>query len=240
MSLGFGITALLISSTLFPWTYVAELPVLGELLFAVQFPWRYLGIAGFFLALVFGLAVHALLRDHQKLLIPLCLLLAVFNIAPFIDQYIQSDGQVYVMQEKYDVAALESYATYDYGYTDTDFETISENPMAIAAPEPITISNFAKSGTHIAFDYASDSEQTVTLPLYLYPGYRAAVNGAQVSPLDGDNHLLALALPAGKGMVAVYYAGFWYFNAANFVSLFTLLAYAGWLVYRKRRRVNRP
>ena len=235
VSLGFGITALLVSSTLFPWTYVAKLPVLGDLLFAVQFPWRYLGIAGFFLALVFGLAAHTLLRDHQKLLIPLCLLLAVFNITPFIDQYIQSDAQVPVMQEKYDMAALQTYATYDYGYADTDFETISENPMAIAAPEPVAISNFTKSGTHVSFDYASDSQQTVTLPLYLYPGYRATIDGAQVSPVDGNNHLLALALPAGEGTVAVYYAGFWYFNAANFVSLLTLLGLAGFTGWKRRK-----
>lgn len=236
VSLGFGLAALIISSTLFPWTYIAKIPVLGSLLYAAQFPWRYLGIAGFLLAVVSGVAAYGLVKNHGKLLIAACLVLAVFNAAPFIDQYIQSKDQTYVMREKADMGAMLDYVTWDYGYADTDFKALKDTPVAVSAPDSVAISNFKKRGTHVTFDYAADTGQTVTLPLYFYPGYAAALGGAQaLEPIDGDNHLLALSLPAGEGTVSVYYKGFWYFNAANFVSLLTALALAGWGFCRRRR-----
>jgi hypothetical protein len=162
--------------------------------------------------------------------------LAVFNAAPFIDQFIQSKDQTYVMREKYDVNAMLDYVTWDYGYADTDFKALAGTPAAVAASDAVEIANFKKRGTHVTFDYTADTGQTVTLPLYFYPGYAAALDGAQeLEPIDGDNHLLALSLPAGEGSVAVYYKGFWYFNAANFVSLFTALVLAGWGFCKRRR-----
>ncbi len=236
VSLGFGLAALLISSTLFPWTYIAKIPVLGGLLYAAQFPWRYLGIAGFLLAVVFGVAAYGIGRGHGKLLIAACLALVLFNAAPYLDQYIQSPDQTYVMREKTDANAILDYATWDYGYADTDFKTLKDTPVAVTAPDAVELSGFKKRGTHVSFDYTAESDETVTLPLYFYPGYAAVLDGAQaLTPLDGDNHLLALSLPAGEGSVSVYYKGFWYFNAANFVSLLTLLALAGWGITRRRR-----
>ena len=237
VSLGFGLLALLIASTLCPWTYIAKIPVLGELLFAAQFPWRFLGVAGFFLAVVFGIAAYSLGRNGTKLLIAACLVLALFNAAPFLDQFIQSEDQTYVMRDKADVDAMLAYATWDYDYADTDFKALADQPAAVAASGDITISSFQKRGTHVTFGYAADTDQTVTLPLYNYPGYAATLDGEQaLTPIDGDNHLLALSLSAGEGTVAVWYDGFWYFNVANFVSLFTLLACTGWMFFKKQRK----
>ena len=233
VSLGFGLLALITSSTIFPWTYIARIPVLGELLFAVQFPWRYLGIAGFFLSLVFAVSACGIVRDNRRLLIAACLVLAVFNAAPFLDQYVQAENTVYVMREKYDVEAMTEYSTWDYLYADTDFDTLTL-PMAIAAPDGVAVSAFSKRGTHVTFSYAADTEQTVTLPLYLYPGYEATLNGTQaLTPLRGDNHLMALSLPAGQGTVSVHYAGFWYYTVANLVSLGAALALLAWVFYRR-------
>jgi hypothetical protein len=239
VSLGLGLAALLISSTIFPWTYVAKIPVLGELLYAAQFPWRYLGIAGFFLAVVFGIGAYGLFQNRGKVLVAACLLLAVFNIAPFLDQYVQADNQTYVMQSKYDTSSMKSYATWDYGYDDTDFEALESLPIAIDAPGGAQISEFLKSGTHVSFAYTAETEQTVVLPLYFYPGYTAVLNGTQaLSPLDGENHLLTLSLPAGEGAVSVRYEGFWYFNVANFISLLTLFTLLGVYTVIKLRNVK--
>ncbi|HPF88907.1 MAG TPA: hypothetical protein PK537_12730, partial [Candidatus Limiplasma sp.] len=238
VSLGFGLAALVISSTLFPWTYVAKIPVLGDLMYAVQFPWRYLGIAGFFLSLVFAVAAYSAGGTHSRLLIAACVVLAVFNIAPFVDQYIQSDDVTYTMQAKYDMDTVTDDTIWDYCYADTDFDALENLPMRITAPDGVAITGFSKHGTHITFTYAADTAQTVTLPLYLYPGYRALLDGTQeLTPTDGDNHLLTLALPAGEGTVTVWYAGFWYWNAANFVSLFTMLALAVWAGVRRRKKI---
>lgn len=227
VSLGFGLAALLVSSTIFPWSYVYKIPVLGELLYAAQFPWRYLGLAGFFLAVVFGVGAYGMFRTRGRALVAACLLLAIFNAAPFLDQYLQAENQVVVMQGKVEPAAMENYATWDYDYADTDFDALVGLPAALDAPDSVRISNFAKRGTHVSFSYSAQTGRIVTLPLYFYPGYEAVLNGEQaLETLDGGNHRLALALPAGEGTVSVRYTGFWYFNLANFVSLLTMFGLA--------------
>ena len=237
VSLGFGLGALIISSTLFPWAAVQTLPVLGDLLSKVQYPWRYLGIAALFLSLVFGVGAYAFCPNRRKLLISACVILTVFNVMPFLDQYVQSNKLVYVMREKTNISVLNTFISNDYSYTDADNRVLIDIPAAVAASGDTEISGFSKRGTHISFDYSADTGQTVTLPLCFYPGYAATLDGEQaLAPIDGENHLLALSLPAGEGTVAVWYDGFWYFNAANFVSLCTLLACAGWMLFKRRRK----
>ena len=234
-SLLLGLSALLVATTVFPWTYAAKIPLLGTLLYAVQFPWRFLGAAGFLLSVAFAVGAYGLGRDHSRALIAVCLAAAVFNAAPFLDQFLQSADREYVMRSKYDTASLVQYATWDYVYADTDPGTLG-GPMAVQAPEGVAISGLQKSGTHLSFSYASVAGQTVTLPVYLYPGYRVTLNGADAVPLEGENHSMALALPAGEGTVSLQYEGFWYFSAADFVSLLTLLGIGGVLANKNRNR----
>ena len=231
----FGLLMLLISSTLFPWSYVAKIPVLNQLLFAVQFPWRYLGLASFLLSVGFGLSAYALGQGRHGLLLAACLVLAVVNIAPYMDQFVQSDQQKTLMAEKYDVQDMEGYLLMDYFYADTDYAGFLNYPMQIKASGDITISGFAKQGTHLAFSYTASDAQTVTLPLYHYPGYTALLGGQPLPIADGDNHLMAVSLPAGKGTVTVRYEGFWYFNAANWASLLSLLALLGYALWKARQ-----
>lgn len=235
VSMGFAFLMLLICTTLFPWAYVAKIPVLNQLLFAVQFPWRFLGLASFLLAMAFGISAYGLGRGSRKLLLVACLVLAALNIAPYMDQFVQSDRQDVLTAQKYDVADIEGYLLMDYFYADTDYSAFLHYPIRITAPDTVSITEFSKQGTHLSFRYSTDTAQTVTLPLYRYPGYTALRNGEAAPILDGDNHLMALSLPAGEGTVAVRYEGFWFYRAANGISALTLIAWIGWAAYRKRK-----
>jgi hypothetical protein len=63
----------------------------------------------------------------------------------------------------------------------------------------------------------------------------AELDGEVAEILNGDNHLMALALPAGEGTVSVRYEGFWYYRAGDWVSVLTLFTWIGWAAYRKRK-----
>lgn len=242
ISLVFGAAALIISSTLFPWTYVMKIPVVGNLLNAIQFPWRYLGAAGFFLSVVFAVGAYGVGREHLKAAVVVCLLLAVLNVAPTLDQFFQYEKQTVLMAGKTDMAKVEDYDIGDYAYADTDFEAAAAHPFVIGAPGGAEIAAFAKHGAGLDFRYTAEAEQTVTLPLYLFHGYTAMLDGAQeLEIIDGDNHLIALSLPAGEHAVSVRYTGLPVYNAANWVSLVTLLSLIAWALARKyRRRGNAP
>jgi len=229
----FAFLAILASTTLFPWSYVAKIPVLNRLLFAVQFPWRFLGIASLMLSLVLGIGAYGTGRKNKPILVITCLLLAVLNVAPFMDQFLQSDDQEDLMSAKYHVVDMEGYLLNDYFYVGTDCYNFMRFQIEITGGDDISISNFTKQGTHISFDYSADTNQTVTLPLYHYIGYVAELNGEATEILNGDNHLIMLSLPAGQGTVSVHYAGFWYYTVANLVSLGTALALLAWVFYRR-------
>ena len=236
VSLLMALIALLAASTLFPWTYIVKIPVLGELLYSIQFPFRYLSAASLFLAIVFAVSAYHLAWKHPKILIAVCIVLAVFNTAPILDQFIQSDQQTVVMESKSDGSITSIVGLRDYYYADSDFYALSDQPAAVSAPEMVEISNYTKYKLQVAFDYTSDTAQSVTLPLYNYPGYRAVLNGSEdLAVLDGENHLLALSLPAGVGSVSVWYEGFWYYSAANFISLASVLVLGVWAALKRRR-----
>ena len=235
-SLLLGLVSLVAASTLFPWTYIVKIPWLGDLLYAIQFPSRFLSVGSLFLAIVFGVSAYALAGEkHARLLLAACIVLTLFTAAPVIDHFIQSDKQAVVMQDKMDNSFANTGILRDYYDSDSDFEALREQPMAIDAPGEVEISGFEKSGTRIAFAYEAEAEQTVGLPLYNYPGYAATLDGTETLALsDGDNHMLTLTLPAGGGEVTVRYEGFWYYNAANFVSLVSVLLLLAWWMFKSR------
>ena len=233
-SLLLGLASLAAASTLFPWTYVLQIPVLGEWLNSIQFPSRFLSIGSLFLSIVFAVAACALAGEkHTRALIAVCVVLALFTAAPVVDQYIQSDRQTVVMAGKTDRSFTGIDPLRDYYDSDSDFAALAAQPMRIAAPDAVRITGFAKDGLRVSFRYASDTQQTVTLPLYGYPGYAATLDGEPVPVSEGGNHMLALQLPAGGGDVRVLYAGLRYYPAANLVSLGAALALLSWALVRR-------
>lgn len=235
VSLLLSLIALVASSTLFPWSYVVKIPVIGSLLYSIQFPFRYLSVASLFLSVVLAISGFKLLGDRPKALVALCAALSLFNAAPMLDQFIQSEQQSVVMESKQDGSFLLIGGLRDYYYADSDFAALSRVPSAIDAPEGVSIRDFEKYKLHLSFAYTSAVTQTVSLPLYDYPGYRAELGGAELAVQDGENHMIALTLPAGSGTVSVRYAGFWYYNAANFLSLATGAALIARGLWKRRR-----
>ena len=78
------------------------------------------------------------------------------------------------------------------------------------------------------------------LPLYAYPGYALTETGSG-AVLGRQQGYLAVTLPAGySGTVTVRFAGFWFWRAADLVSLACILACTGVYIRRRRAAVAPP
>ena len=75
----------------------------------------------------------------------------------------------------------------------------------------------------------NNQEGQVYVPLLGYPGYRALdKDGNDFMLTKTLNGILAVLVPAGyRGTIAVYFAGFWYWRAAEIISL----AFSGIFLY---------
>lgn len=224
----FAILALWMASVAFPWTYVHNVPILGKVLFAVQFPWRYLGAASALLSVVFAVSVWLLFGkpERRRTLVLACLLLAIFNAAPFLDRAVQSENQTVVVKDKAADFVAPVYLPGDYLFEGTDVDAIlTRSPAPAVAEGDLQISSYRKDYLHISFDYAALEAAVVEMPLYAYPAYRAMLNGKEELALSqGENHILAVTLPAGGGHVEVTLRQPWTFTLADLLSLLAILA----------------
>ena len=229
---GFAALALCMASVLFPWTYVYQIPVLGKLLFTVQFPWRYLGAASALLSITFAAGACLLFPEpkHQRLLVLGCLLLSILNAAPLIDAAIQAPDQTVVMADKEADFAAQVHLPGDYFFEGTDVEAyLRRAPVPAVVSGDAALSGYEKDYLHISFDYTSAAGAALELPLYRYPLYAATLNGKEPLMLStGDNNILVVHLPAGGGRVSVSYSQPWTFTAADLLSLLSLLALGVW------------
>ena len=90
-----------------------------------------------------------------------------------------------------------------------------------------------------------DKGQYIELPLLYYKGYRAKESGGEILPVVcGENNVVRVLVPSGfQGIIEVDFKGFWYWRAAEVISLGTicLLLWLAVLRIRKRReKVNFP
>lgn len=89
----------------------------------------------------------------------------------------------------------------------------------------VEVLSFEKSGLDMTARVRADSgegERFVDFPVLLYKGYRAQdmETGACFSVQPGENYDVRVALPEGyDGTLRVWYAGMWYWRAAELVSL---------------------
>ena len=104
----------------------------------------------------------------------------------------------------------------------------------------IQVDDYTKNGAGISMQVEnSGAEGYVLLPLQAYRGYAVRSEGGGITDRDlsrGEGAVVRVEIPAGyKGQISVRYAGFWYWRAAEAVSLATML-YLAWTAWRQKKR----
>ena len=207
-SLKLALAALFVASTLFPWQAVSKIPHFGDFLSAVQFPWRYLGIASLTLVVVITVATARLcdITRHRRLTIFICAAIIAMSCSPYLDGYMQNALQGTILHNKHTPLSTFYIGGQEYLHTGTSVTLLeAREPVIIAGGA--TIESVSKRYLSVDFSY-SDAEGSAyaELPLYYYNGYRAVDgSGNALIIRAGENGVVQVRLPDGSGNVSVFY-----------------------------------
>lgn len=98
------------------------------------------------------------------------------------------------------------------------------------------ITGYEKRGTTLQADLtAHDVHENswVEVPLYYYPGYRASLDGVEAELEQGTYGVVRVMIPDtfDEGRLLVWFEDFMIWKVADWISLLTLFACVGYLIY---------
>ena len=238
-SLKLALAALFAASTLFPWEAVAKLPYLGDFLSAVQFPWRYLGVASVALVVVLSVAASRLadISKHRRLTILICAAVVLAACSPYLDAYQQNAAQGTMLSKKYTPLSTFYIGGQEYMHMGTNKDGLeTREPVVIA--ENAVITGMEKSYLSVNFTYTnSHAGATAELPLYFYDGYTAIDgNGNRLPVTAGTNGVVCVWLEDGDGSVLAYYKPPMDYRVAELTSLLAAAVFAAVYISSIRRK----
>jgi len=234
-----GLTAILMTTVAFPWNIMP--PVFSF----IQFPWRLLLLASFFLSLTCAYIVKAVYENLKlKDLLPLFLLilLSVSPILMLTDNDGKKNDAVYTR-----ISILSQEAEYspdcaffEYlpvkAYQHLPYLTAREDKVLVTGGRA-RLSEEWKNGTALSFQIEASSAAEIELPYIYYLGWditlQTATGSLDLEPFESPYGFLSTAVPAGvKGQVSVKFQGTWLTRLACLISLFSFLAYIGFILCR--------
>lgn len=232
-----GLALLFMSTTLFPWQLLQRSHLINAFCGTVRMPWRFLSLA----SPMFCLAAAGILarRKRREWALTACAVLAVCSLA-FIRW-----GTAYTTE--LDPAlktgrAPDAYASVGY---DSEYFLWGTNRSGLVAGRYVAwgeaeLTEYGKQGTRLSLSLQNVREgDWVEVPLLYYGGYEARdQQGRRLEVAAGDNYVVRIWLREGTTQVSLRYKGFWYFRAAELITVLTLGA---WGIYwwKKREKSGR-
>ena len=236
ITLFFSVLSLWISSSLFPWNWLAEHFKFGNLMAQVQFPWRYIAIAMVFLSLLMGFSIKEFYHLHSKyashamtimVLVSLCFSL-VF-LSQYCDLVYNKTPRSTTDLDPFSVIGGEYLRSGDNG----DFSSLPESDFA----KQLYITSRDGSKMEL-FCEVGDTDAIIVIPIFHYKGYQITDESGFVYELfDGPNNKISFRVPAGfSGNLSVRFVPPWYWRTAEAVSLFMLAGILFVLIRKNSRR----
>lgn len=227
-----GCIAAWMTTYLFPWNLISGVPKLGEMLQTVQFPWRYLSVAGGLILVAGLIALMSWKNENNRKKMSMVLVgIAVFVTLSFCQSMVENKAYYTVYNE----AGLDVYTVMgkEYLYPGTDVEELKDNPVSSSW-------YYREKGSVICEIEAGNAEETVYyLPLLYYPWYEAldAETGEKLPVIKGDNNVAVLEVPENySGTVVVSFAEplLWKIGTVvSFVAGIMFLLYVVFWQYKK-------
>lgn len=232
MTLG-SVISLFVASNLFPWNRINEVPVIGNFLVSVQFPYRYIGIAVCFLAILLVLVLEKLAEmgvTLKKFFAGITLASVIMTLL-FVSEY-QDEAFVTSIFRSYDTADLLTYTrTGDFGmYLGTiyliqgtsmdsevlDYGVYGENVNAVMISE---------SGVNLQVYVEATENATLEVPRFAYPHIVARdKDGNKLMTTAGNNNKLTVAFDKPyTGEVYIAFEEPLYWRMAELISLLTII-----------------
>lgn len=238
-----GIAALVMSTCYFPWDWLQSLNrITASLVSSLQFPTRLTVVATICLVFVCCIAAVWVLKDMGKgvragFFLVLCGTCVMFSLFQTGDTLLSKSSAVRL----YIGANLghSAVAGGEYLPLQTDYTSfLYHGPLP---SEGVEVRNYLKEGLDVKMDVlvsGSGQEACVQLPMLYYKGYSAKDMGTGETFetfADADGDVMVKLSDGYEGTLRVWYAGMWYWRAAEAVSALTALGIILWLIIRKRK-----
>lgn len=243
-SLAFGTIAVLICTIWFPWNYFQNMNRLTRMITTnIQFPWRFLGVACFFLT-VTTVCLVCLLQDcKDRYLYRLILVLLGAFFILSADYYMYGYGQKASNHLYEDEAKLDSAYVGQAEYIPEDTPENFTDDTALAPGAGLELIGERRvKGVHIVECRNTTAEDTcIDLPILPYRGYvcRDQETGDELAvELWSVSGRLRVVVPGGyKGTFRVWYEEPWYWRAAELISVLAL--FGGAAVFAREKIKHR-
>lgn len=213
-----------ISSDLFPWAKIQKVPVLSNLLCAVQFPWRYLGMASLFAALVLGSVLRLFCESEQifrwfhRVAAGVSVIAAAAFLV-FVGYSVQNAQMVYPKTRgELNTDSVGEAEYLRYGVESVIYDVRGENLLEAEI--------VSRKGCSLVVSCRAGGESgSLTIPIFCYKGFEVTdETGAQYVISDSPEKMIQVSVPAGfDGNLYVRFVEPVYWRVAEIVSLFALI-----------------
>lgn len=222
-----GSFSLLLTFSIVPWH------LLPNILATVQFPWRYLQLTSFFLAiiisLIYGEFSCLLNKKYFFIGIFLCLLSSITMVGLGISKKTYSNDLVNDndMVEKRGAphSTGTAYSEYLPRNAIDKYEYFKSREDFVILKGKSSITNYQKDKTKSSFDINVTSSSSIELPYIYYPGYQVKINDKSISNYETNNGLLGINLEKGNYHIQVKYRGTNLMIMSYFISLVTTITF---------------
>ena len=212
------------ATTIFPWGHVRVLT--RGLSDYLQFPWRFLMMTAALLAIAGGWGCVKFARGHgEQMTLAMLALCAVCALPTLTDEARNPDYIAFGETVSPDLQYVE--------YTIPETQTKPTRNRSLLIDGDVTVTQYEKDGASAVMQIDAQTDGAVSLPMFGYDGYRAALDGEELAWELGKNNRLTVPLQAGaQGTLRVWFAGKTVWRVADGLSLLTVLV----LLAAKRRR----
>lgn len=232
-----GLIYIFASTTNFPW-HVFPFDQLS----VIQFPWRLLEFATFFLALAGGYYLSLGVKSNLRQFVTIAL------VSVFICLVMKSEASNYEAFFKNRGASMSTDIAPHYienaslGYSKEyvpikipSLNYFVERKDRIDTENQDTkISKFARNEGVTHFDVTINQADKLEIPLIYYKGYEAVIDSQQLAVEESENGLIEIAL-SQSGHVQVFYAGTTIQKVSFWISIFAFLILGVYVVLLKRK-----
>lgn len=146
--------------------------------------------------------------------------------------------------KKMDIVAMDEAFDNSYLYDDSSIQDFSRNDATIfcSNDSEIIYSNYEKQATYISVNttvtkYVENAY--LLFPLYGYTGYEVRVNGDVVDTTRIEGRI-ACELPTDDAFIEVEYVGLPFFRLADWITLLTIIATIGYVIYKGLKAKKLP
>lgn len=226
----FSVLSLWMSTVYFPWDTIRRVPYLENAVSSIQFPWRFMSVAGVMLTFVICESLRLLKKyrpDDVKSIAAvigcICLVSSSF--------YLSNTGRrtdFLAVNSKSELNFMKTGGEYvpkgmELGLLEADYELKSGTAE---------ISSYVKNGTDIRMNVEAKGKSRIKLPLTYYRHYTAE-SDVPIAVEPSENQEVQITVPEGKHEIHVFYKTPFYWKLSYVISTVSFLLLIGWLIVRQ-------